>query len=112
MQEPGSHYVFRIGEDATTLKLKDDRHAKQTPSEDEDELTQEGHELKDMLERDEGGESWDEHEHENEHEHEGDDDDDEDEDEDEDECNDDDGEDEDEGARVRTIPRTIRTGMQ
>ena len=110
MQEPGSHYVFRIGEDATTLKLKDDRHAKQTPSEDEDELTQEGHELKDMLERDEGRESWDEHEHEdegeheNEHEHEGDDDDDE----DEDECNDDDGEDEDEGARVRTI----RTGMQ
>ena len=93
------------------MKLKDDRHAKQTPSEDEDELTQEGHELKDMLERDEGRESWDEHEHEdegeheNEHEHEGVDDDDE----DEDECNDDDdGEDEDEGARVRTI----RTGMQ
>ena len=91
------------------MKLKDDRHAKQTPSEDEDELTQEGHELKDMLERYEGRESWDEHEHEdegeheNEHEHEGDDDDDE----DEDECNDDDGEDEDEGARVRTI----RTGM-
>ena len=104
MQEPGSHYVFRIGEDATTLKLKDDRHAKQTPSEDEDELTQEGHELKDMLERDEGRESWDEHEHEDEGEHEGDDD----EDEDEDECNDDDGRDEDEGARVRTI----RTGMQ
>ena len=104
MQEPGSHHVFRIGEDATTLKLKDDRHVKQTPSEDEDELTQEGHELKDMLERDEGRESWDEHEHEDEGEHEGDDD----EDEDEDECNDDDGRDEDEGARVRTI----RTGMQ
>ena len=86
------------------MKLKDDRHAKQTPSEDEDELTQEGHELKDMLERDEGRESWDEHEHEDEGEHEGDDD----EDEDEDECNDDDGRDEDEGARVRTI----RTGMQ
>ena len=86
------------------MKLKDDRHVKQTPSEDEDELTQEGHELKDMLERDEGRESWDEHEHEDEGEHEGDDD----EDEDEDECNDDDGRDEDEGARVRTI----RTGMQ
>ena len=30
----------------------------------------------------------------------------------EDEGNDDDGEDEDEGARVRTVPRTIRTGMK
>ena len=35
-------------------------NAEETSSEDEDELTQAGHELKDMLERDEGRESWDE----------------------------------------------------
>ena len=53
---------FRIAEDVTTLKLEDDLNAEETSSEDEDELTQEGHELKDMLERDEGKESWDEDE--------------------------------------------------
>jgi len=41
-------------------KAEDDLNAEETSSEDEDELTQEGHELKDMLERDEGRESWDE----------------------------------------------------
>ena len=48
--------------DVTTLKLEDDRHAEETSSEDEDELTQERHGLKDMLERDKGKESWHEHE--------------------------------------------------
>ena len=43
-------------------KAEDDLNAEETSSEDEDELTQEGHELKDMLERDEGKESWDEDE--------------------------------------------------
>ena len=41
-------------------KAEDDLNAEETSSEEEDELTQEGHELKDMLERDEGRESWDE----------------------------------------------------
>ena len=45
-------------------KAEDDLNAEETSSEDEDELTQEGHELKDMLERDEGMESWDEDENE------------------------------------------------
>ena len=54
-------------EDVTALKVnkpkaEDDLNAEETSSEDEDELTQEGHELKDMLERDEGKESWDEDE--------------------------------------------------
>ena len=48
--------------DVTTLKLEDDRHAEETSGEDEDELTQERHGLKDMLERDKGKESWHEHE--------------------------------------------------
>lgn len=43
-------------------KAEDDLNAEETSSEDEDELTQEGHELKDMLERDEGRESFDEEE--------------------------------------------------
>ena len=56
-----------ITEDVTALKVnkpkaEDDLNAEETSSEDEDELTQEGHELKDMLERDEGKESWDEDE--------------------------------------------------
>ena len=54
-------------EDVTALKVnkpkaEDDLNAEETSSEEEDELTQEGHELKDMLERDEGKESWDEDE--------------------------------------------------
>ena len=43
-------------------KAEDDLNAEETSSEDEDELTLEGHELKDMLEWDEGKESWDEDE--------------------------------------------------
>ena len=76
------------------MKFEDDLNAEETSSEDEDKLTQEGHELKDMLERDEGKESWDEHEHEDEdtnedeHEYEA-----------EDEGNDDDGENEDDPDR-------------
>ena len=65
-------YVFFcccFTEDVTALKVnkpkaEDDLNAEETSSEDEDELTQEGHELKDMLERDEGMESWDEDENE------------------------------------------------
>ena len=54
-------------EDVTALKVnkpkaEDDLSAEETSSEDEDELTQEGLELKDMLERDEGKESSDEDE--------------------------------------------------
>ena len=80
------------------MKFEDDLNAGETSSEDEDKLTQEGHELKDMLERDEGKESWVEHEHEDEdtnedeHEYEADD-------ENEDEGNDDDGENEDDPDR-------------
>ena len=54
-------------EDVTALKVnkpkaEDDLNAEETSSEDEDELTQQWPELKDMLERDEGKESWDEDE--------------------------------------------------
>ena len=54
-------------EDVTALKMKkpkaeDDLNAEETSSEDEDKLIQEGHELTDMLQRDEGKESWDEDE--------------------------------------------------
>ena len=54
-------------EDVTALKVnkakaEDDLNAEETSRKDEDELTQEGLELKDMLERDEGKESWDEDE--------------------------------------------------
>ena len=60
-------FFFHFTEDVTALKVnkpkaEDDLNAEETSSEDEDELTQEGHELKDMLERDEGKESWDEDE--------------------------------------------------
>ena len=60
-------FFFCFTEDVTALKVnkpkaEDDLNAEETSSEDEDELTQEGHELKDMLERDEGKESWDEDE--------------------------------------------------
>ena len=41
-------------------KAEDDLNAEETSSEDEDELTQAGHELKDMLDREDGRESWDE----------------------------------------------------
>ena len=41
-------------------KAEDDLNAEETSSEDEDDLTQEGQELKDMLDREEGRESWDE----------------------------------------------------
>ena len=92
---------FCIAEDATTLKLEDDLNAEETSSEDEDELPHEGRWLKDLWERDEKEESWDEDEGSNEdsNEQEGDDDD-EDEDEDsnegehEQEGDDDDDEDE------------------
>ena len=52
-------FFFRFTEDVTALKAnkaeaEDDLNAEETSREDEDELTQEGHELKDMLERDEG----------------------------------------------------------
>ena len=58
---------FCFTEDVTALKVnkpkaEDDLNAEETSSKDEDGLTQEGHELKDMLERDEGKESWDEDE--------------------------------------------------
>ena len=60
-------FFFCFTEDERALKVsnpkaEDDLNAEKTSSEDEDELTQEGHELKDMLERDEGKESWDEDE--------------------------------------------------
>ena len=60
-------FFFCFTEDVTALKVnkpkaENDLNAEETSSEDEDELTQEGHELKDMLERDEGKESWDEDE--------------------------------------------------
>ena len=56
-----------IAEDLTTVKVnkpkaEDDLNAQESSSEEEDELMQEGHELKDMLERDEGKESEDEDE--------------------------------------------------
>lgn len=35
-------------------------NAEETSSEEEDDLTRAGHELKDMLDREEGRESWDE----------------------------------------------------
>ena len=57
---------FHIAEDTTTLKLEDDLNAEETSSEDEDELPQEGRGLKDLWERDEEKESWDEDEAENE----------------------------------------------
>ena len=61
---------FRITEDTTTLKLEDDLNAEETSSEDEDELPEEARGLKDLWERDEGKEAWDEDEDENEDEHE------------------------------------------
>ena len=58
-------FFFRFTEDVTALKVnkaeaEDDLKAEETSREDEHELTQEGLELKDLLERDEGKESWDE----------------------------------------------------
>ena len=66
-----------MAEDTTTLKLEDDLNAEETSSEDEDELPEEARGLKDLWERDEEKEAWDEDEAENEdeHEQEGDDDD-------------------------------------
>ena len=60
-------FFFRFTEDVTALKVnkaeaEDDLKAEETSREDEHELTQEGLELKDLLERDEGKESWDEDE--------------------------------------------------
>ena len=59
------------------MKLEDDLNAEETSSEDEDELPEEARGLKDLWERDEEKEAWDEDEAENEdeHEQEGDDDD-------------------------------------
>ena len=64
------------------MKLEDDLNAEETSSEDEDELPDEARGLKDLWERDEEKEAWDEDEAENEdeHEQEGDDDDDKDDD--------------------------------
>ena len=64
------------------MKLEDDLNAEETSSEDEDELPEEARGLKDLWERDEEKEAWDEDEAENEdeHEQEGDDDDDKDDD--------------------------------
>ena len=53
---------FLITENATTLTLEDDLLAEPASTEDEDELTQEKHGLKDLWERVEGKESLDEHE--------------------------------------------------
>ena len=52
------------------MKLEDDLNAEETSSEDEDELPEEARGLKDLWERDEGKEAWDEDEDENEDEHE------------------------------------------
>lgn len=41
-------------------KAEDDLNVEESSSEDDDELTQAGHELKDMLDREEGRESFDE----------------------------------------------------
>ena len=59
------------------MELEDDLNAEETSSEDEDELPEEARGLKDLWERDEEKEAWDEDEAENEdeHEQEGDDDD-------------------------------------
>ena len=59
------------------MKLEDDLNAEETSREDEHELPQEARGLKDLWERDEEKEAWDEDEAENEdeHEQEGDDDD-------------------------------------
>ena len=48
------------------MKLEDDLNAEETSSEDENELPQEARGLKDLWERDEGKESWDEDEDEHE----------------------------------------------
>lgn len=48
--------------EVTKPKAEDDLNAEETSSEEEDDLTQAGHELKDMLDREEGRESWDEEE--------------------------------------------------
>ena len=48
------------------MKLEDDRHADETSGEDEDELPEERRGLKDLWERDEEKESWDEDEDEHE----------------------------------------------
>ena len=100
--------MFRIAEDATTLKLENDLNAGESSSEDEDELPEEARELKDLWEGDEEKESWDEDdaENEDEHEQEGDDeDDDEDEDanEDADEHAHEGGEDRDEMKRTSAL---------
>ena len=60
-------FFFRFTEDVRALKVnkpkaEDDLNEEETSSEDEDELTQQWHEMKDMLERDEGKESWEEDE--------------------------------------------------
>ena len=52
------------------MKLEDDLNAEETSSEDEDELPEEARGLKDLWERDEEKEAWDEDEAENEDEHE------------------------------------------
>ena len=52
------------------MKLEDDLNAEETSSEDEDELPEEARGLKDLWERDEEKEAWDEDEDENEDEHE------------------------------------------
>ena len=51
-----ARFVLWFAENVTASKVN------KRKAEDEDKLTQEGHELKGMLERDKGEESWDEDE--------------------------------------------------
>ena len=71
------------------MKLEDDLNAEETSSEDGDELPEEARGLKDLWERDEEKEAWDEDEAENEDKHEQEGDDDEDDDDEDDEANED-----------------------
>ena len=77
------------------MKLEDDLNAEETSSEDGDELPEEARGLKDLWERDEEKEAWDEDEAENEDEHEQEGVDDDDDDDEDDDTNEDDDANED-----------------
>ena len=83
------------------MKLQDDLNAEETSSEDEDELPEEARGLKDLWERDEEKEAWDEDAAENEDEHEQEGDDDDDDDDKDDDANEDADEDAHEGDEDR-----------
>ena len=83
------------------MKLEDDLNAEETSSEDEDELPEEARGLKDLWERDEKKEAWDEDEAENEDEHEQEGVDDDDDDDEDDDANEDADEDAHEGDEDR-----------